>query len=310
MNLKFAVRSLLVFFAGAGLVLSQQTNDDAHVTKIIKDVKLLPPQEDARPAALNDKVDQDTGVKTGDQSRSELTFTDLTITRLGANTVFSFNKAGRNVQLDSGAILVYVPKNSGGARISNTAATVGISGTTLIFESTPTHRSKLTVLEGGAHFSLNRYSDKSALVKGGQMLDVENNATKLPQPQSVDVRRIMKTNPLITDFPPLPSQNLILAGSSPRNSSPRLNSIGGNTPSNQPVYTGQPVSSGGGPPIGLIPPILFGGNGPFIPIGGGRPKGAVPRGIGHNVPANNPKAAAGKGPVNPQNPPPPRKKKH
>ena len=84
---------------------------------------------------VNDRVADDTGVRTGGESRSELTFADLTITRLGANTIFSFNKAGRNVQVDNGSILLRVPKDSGGGRIRTSAVTVAVTGTTVIMES-------------------------------------------------------------------------------------------------------------------------------------------------------------------------------
>src|SRR5438045_9146845 len=108
---------------------------EGKVTYIVHDVQLLPEKADARPAVLNDKVDEGTGLRTGDDSRSELTFGDLTITRLGANTIFSFNKAGRSVRLESGSILVYARKNSGGAEIVTKAVTVGITGTTIIVKT-------------------------------------------------------------------------------------------------------------------------------------------------------------------------------
>ena len=85
----------------ASFALSQTSEPEGHVTAVFHDVQLLPEQADARAAAINDKVDDGTALRTGDDSRSELTFADLTITRLGANTIFSFNKAGRSVRLDS-----------------------------------------------------------------------------------------------------------------------------------------------------------------------------------------------------------------
>src|ERR1700731_178778 len=121
----------------ASFALSQTSGPEGHGTAIFHDAQLLPEQADSRPAAMNDKVDDGTALRTGDDSRSELTFADLTITRLGANTVFSFNKAGRSIQLDSGAILLYARKNSGGAEISTKAVSVGVTGTTLILESEP-----------------------------------------------------------------------------------------------------------------------------------------------------------------------------
>lgn len=184
---------------------------EARVTQIIREVKLLPSEADPRPAAVNDKVSEDTGVKTGGDSRSELTFPDLTITRLGSNTIFSFSKAGHTAKVDSGSILLRVPKNSGGGTIRNNAVTVAITGTTVIFEGSRGTKSKLITLEGSARFSLTAKPREFRNVLAGQMLDVPAGATTLPMPVNVDLNDVMRKHPLITDFKPLPSQPLILA---------------------------------------------------------------------------------------------------
>src|SRR4051794_9038152 len=49
----------------------------ARVTQVVNDVKLLPNQAAPRPAAINDEVNHETGVRTGSESRTELTFKDL-----------------------------------------------------------------------------------------------------------------------------------------------------------------------------------------------------------------------------------------
>ena len=68
----------------AGLaVAATSSNKEARVTQIIRDVKLLPSDAAARAAVVNDRVAEDTGVRTGGDSRSELTFSDLTITFAG-----------------------------------------------------------------------------------------------------------------------------------------------------------------------------------------------------------------------------------
>jgi hypothetical protein len=208
----------LSFITGLGLVLASHitfaadaSRKEARITQITREVKLLPSESAARPAAINDRVAEDTAVHTGGDSRSELTYTDLTITRLGANTIFSFNKAGRNAQLQSGSILLRVPKDSGGATIHAGAVTVAVTGSTVILESTRTGKSKLIVLEGGARASLVRHPGQSQNVRAGQMLDVPAGATTLPLPTDVDLNEIMRKHPLITDFRPLPSRDLILA---------------------------------------------------------------------------------------------------
>lgn len=203
---------------------------EARVTQIIREVKLLPSAADPRPAAVNDKVSEDTGVKTGGDSRSELTFPDLTITRLGSNTIFSFSKAGHTAKVDSGSILLRVPKDSGGGTIRNNAVTVAITGTTVIFEGSRGTKSKLITLEGSARFALTAKPRDSRTVLAGQMLDVPAGATTLPMPVNVDLNDVMRNHPLITDFKPLPSQPLILAAAQqqepppppPRTSGPRI----------------------------------------------------------------------------------------
>jgi hypothetical protein len=51
---------------------------EALVTEVVKDVKLLPAQAAPRPAAVSDTVRDGTAVRTGVESRAELTFTDRT----------------------------------------------------------------------------------------------------------------------------------------------------------------------------------------------------------------------------------------
>jgi hypothetical protein len=197
-----------VFFIGYAIGANPPKNE-ARVTQIIRDVQLLPAGATPRPAVQDDQVNEDTGVRTGDESRSELTFEDLTITRLGANTIFSFDKAGRRGELESGSILLRVPKNSGGAEFRTRAVTVGITGTTVILESTRLGNANLIVLEGDARMRLVKYPKEFKNVRAGQMLNVQGDAMKLPAPEEVDLDQIRKTHPLLTDFPPLPSDDLI-----------------------------------------------------------------------------------------------------
>src|SRR5207302_1812942 len=262
-TMKFAknafLKSVLIAFAigEVAFVMSIQSQTptptpEGRVTQIFHDVQLLPAQADARAAAINDTVDENTALKTGGDSRSELTFADLTITRLGANTVFSFNKAGRSVRLDSGSILIYVRKDSGGAEISTKAVTVGITGTTLIFESAPASYDRLIVLEGDARFWLKDYPDQSSEVRAGQLLNVKAGAKKLPKPGRVDLRRILNTHPLIKNFPPLPSLDLILAGPQNQNRNlppPRVTGGKGPQTGASPIYVPNPTGPSGPPPL-------------------------------------------------------------
>jgi hypothetical protein len=211
MKLRTLSRALALLLI-AGQAMAADSKKEARVTQIVRDVKILPADAAARAAVVNDHVADDTGVRTGGESRSELTFADLTITRLGANTIFSFNKAGRNAQVDSGSILLRVPKDSGGGRIRTSAVTVAVTGTTVIMESRG-GRNKLIVLEGGARLSLVKYPKQFQNLRAAQMVDVPPGATTVPLPVNVDLNDLMRNHPLIADFPPLPSRDLIIAAS-------------------------------------------------------------------------------------------------
>ena len=203
-----AAVSTLVIMASA-VAATESPKKNARVTQVIRDVNLLPTDEPARRATLNETVSETTAVKTGGDLRAELTFTDLTITRLGANTLYSFKKSGRRVQLNSGSTLLRLPKNSGGATIVTSAVTAGTTGTTFIFENIRGGGARLTVLEGSARLTLVRHPEQTRGVNAGQTLEVPPGATQIPAPSEIDLDRLMKTSPLIAGFRPLPSLNLI-----------------------------------------------------------------------------------------------------
>jgi mannose-6-phosphate isomerase-like protein (cupin superfamily) len=195
----------------------------------------LPAQAAARPAKIDDTIKDGNALRTGNDSRSEITFADLTITRLGENTVFTTSKSGRSVHLDSGTILLYAKKNSGGAEIFTKAVTVGVSGTSLIFQSRPDSYDHLTVLEGEARFSLINFPDQSTEVRAGEFLHVKAGMKKLPAPGRANLRRLMRTHPLITNFPPLPSLDLIQGVMQDQNpSAPRPRAIASRGPQSGP----------------------------------------------------------------------------
>jgi len=101
---------------------------EAQVTQVIQDVRLLPSNASTRPASVSDRVNEDTAVQTRVESRTELTFQDTTITRLGSQTIFSFKGGTRTINLKSGSILLSVPKNSGGGQIKTAAVTASVTG--------------------------------------------------------------------------------------------------------------------------------------------------------------------------------------
>src|SRR5256885_13918172 len=183
---------------------------EARVTQVVKDVKILPAQAAPRPATLSDTVRGDTAVRTGVESRAELTFGDLTIARLGANTIFSFNEGSRTVELNNGAILLRVPKGSGGAKVQTAAVTAAITGTTVIVEYHPKSYAKYLVLEGSMRIYLKGILGESVLMGPGQMMILNPNATRLSEPVDFDLERLWKTSLFNLGFArPLQSEPLL-----------------------------------------------------------------------------------------------------
>ena len=89
---------------------------------------MLPSNAAACRAAVNDSVRQGTAVQTGVQSRSELTFKDQSITRLGEKTIFRVGEGPRTIDLGSGQFLLYAPKKAGAAKVKAGVVTAAITG--------------------------------------------------------------------------------------------------------------------------------------------------------------------------------------
>jgi FecR protein len=148
------------------------------------------------------------GVRTGVQSRAELTFTDLTLTRLGANTIFSFKQGARELDLTSGAVLLEVPPKAPAVKINTSAVTAAVTGGTALFATGPP--TKFMILEGVGTFYPVGHPEKAATVHGGEMMTMTADG-RMTKPQKFDVKLVLKTSRLIKDFPPLENLPLVMA---------------------------------------------------------------------------------------------------
>ena len=181
--------------------------DQAQVTQVVQDVKVLPSGASARPATVNETVHKGSAVQTGTQSRSELTFQDKSITRLGEKTIFTVGKGGRTIDLGSGQFLLYVPKNSGGAKVKMGSVTAAITGTTVLGTVKPNGIVEFTVLEGTANVRLESVG-QCMKIHAGQKVTYDPISGRLGNPVDVDIQQQL-TSPLVADFGQLPSATLI-----------------------------------------------------------------------------------------------------
>ena len=175
---------------------------EAKVTQVVQDVKVVPAGAAARTVTVNETVPQGNAVQTGTQSRSELTFRDQTITRLGEKTIYNVG-GGRTIELGSGQFLLYVPKKAGGAKVKMGPVTAAITGTTVVGNVNPSGVIEFTVLEGTARVRLDRVG-QCMLVVAGQKVTYDPIAMRLEDPVEVDIQQQLNS-PLVTGFRQLPS---------------------------------------------------------------------------------------------------------
>ena len=91
----------------------------------------------ARPAAQGTVIHDENVVRTGTESRAELEFADLTLARLGSNSIFSFDAKARTMNFTQGAVLFSKPTNSGAIQLRSGAISGAITGSTGFISTVP-----------------------------------------------------------------------------------------------------------------------------------------------------------------------------
>jgi len=188
---------LAALFAVATPALQAAPLKDAKITRIVNDVKTAGEGKAPTRASLNETVLPGSAVRTGIDSRTELLFSDQTITRLGANSNFSFNEGTREMTLSKGVIMLQVPKGLGGAKIQTAAVTAAITGTTILLEVGPKF-TKLIVVEGTCTLTLKngKWKRKVKLTAGMEII-VPNDAIELPKTFFINLNMLVKTSALL-----------------------------------------------------------------------------------------------------------------
>jgi hypothetical protein len=213
LRIKFALAVVGLYFVFSTHQTIAGPLTSAEVTKIINRVSVIDPAKGGHPATVRDVIKDDLGLQTGAKSRSELLFQDNTLTRIGAETFFSFKTGTRDMTLERGAMLLQVPKGLGGAKIHTAAVTAAITGTTIMMEYSPGQYLKVLVLEGSLRLSRNGSFGDSLVLHPGKMVIMRPDAKKIPDPIDVDLAQIVRTSTLV-NFPGgdiLPSMSLIQA---------------------------------------------------------------------------------------------------
>ena len=185
---------------------------DKHTfTSVINDVSVIPASSSvASPAHTNETFKSSDFVRTGPDSRAELTAPDNTVTRVGANTVFSFEPATRTLRLEQGNVLFHPPKGAGGGTIISGGASAAVLGTTLIVSATKDGGFKVIMLEGKGTITLP--NGNSVTLHAGQMVFILPGGTAFSTVLDINLGKLVAGSQLVIGFPDqLSSMSLINA---------------------------------------------------------------------------------------------------
>lgn len=191
----FLIIGMVLPFGLAGLAdpLTQST-----FTEIINDVGTVSVAGNTTPASVSEVVQAPERVRTGPQSRAELVAPDQTITRVGADTIFSFADNGRTLNLEQGNVLFHPPKGLGGGTIQSGGAAAAVLGTTIIVSATPSGGFKVILLEGSGTVTLP--NGTSATLNAGQLVFVLPGGTLSPV-LTINLGRLVGGSLLVNGFP-------------------------------------------------------------------------------------------------------------
>jgi len=163
----------------------------------------------AEPATQGAVIRDENVVRTGVESRAELEFTDLTLARMGANSIFSFDAKARAMNFQQGAVLFSKPTKSGPVELRTGAITAAITGSTgFISNSSHSKNSSSTTLVGmleGKMHGGTKWTDKSGhqhttpfKLGPGELLVSRPDGP--PRVAQFDLPRFIRTSPLVNGF--------------------------------------------------------------------------------------------------------------
>ena len=180
------------------------------VTQVVNDVQIISAADQAQKhAVINDLFSIPDVLRTGASSRAELVAQDHTVTRVGANTIFSFDPASRTIDLKQGSLLFHSPHGKGGGSVHTGSATASVLGSTLIVSATPNGGFKVISLEDEAEIKLPNGLHQHLIP--GQMTYILPGGTHLAPIILFRLDDLVMNSLLVKGFvQPLPSLPLIL----------------------------------------------------------------------------------------------------
>jgi len=140
---------LLGLLVAVPVVCSATNIDRSTLTEVVNKVSVIDSTSRKTSAAqVRSEFVAPNILRTGADSRAEMIAPDQTVTRVGQNTIFSFSRDSREIELEKGSILFQSPSGKGGGTIRTPAASAAVLGTTLIVVATKNGGFKVLLIEG------------------------------------------------------------------------------------------------------------------------------------------------------------------
>jgi hypothetical protein len=203
---------LAALFVCTGVpVLAEVPLTESTFTEIIRSANVVnAADKSTTPARTNEVFKVPDLVRTGIASRIEMTAPDQTVTRVGANTVFTFAPGGRDILLERGSVLFHPPAGVGGGAVKFHGTAAAVLGTTEICTIEPDGSFKILDLEGKVKVTLK--NNATVELKPGQMVIVPPDGDSFGPVLNFNLGRLLPHLLLVTGFSdPLSSLPLIQA---------------------------------------------------------------------------------------------------
>ena len=201
--------STTLLLIGAGIGFATTEFKDAEITTL-KNIVEHDAGSGPSPAKVNEKISERSKVTTAAASMAELTFGDSSITRIGANSVFSFQSKERLVKLDQGTALIHATPGNGGATVDCGGVTAAVSGSTFMASRSSSGGAVFVLLESSGSLKVTTPNGQTAVIQPGQAASTGTGAKSGIQVFDVDVKKVVESSPLVQGFKKeLPSQGEI-----------------------------------------------------------------------------------------------------
>lgn len=182
-----------------GTALAETTLNKAIIENLQNQVRLIPQNQSARAAKVQDQISVGDSLATAASSRADIRFNDKSLARLGEQAIFRFIPGTRSVDLANGTLLLLIPPGQGNTRVRTPNAVAGIRGSALVLRYDPvTNTTSVAALTSSNITILNQDGSQSVMLKGGQMAVLVNQ--QIEHIYEFDLNTFYNTSPLVQDL--------------------------------------------------------------------------------------------------------------